>query len=606
MLKRVFLISLYFLVVAPPLFSDEPHQLEKIVVTPSRLPAQGGFAARSVTIIDGSIPEASIYTSIPDTIGAIGGIDIRRRGPEGVQADINIRGTTFEQNSVLIDGVRVNDPQTGHFNLDLPLTLEDIERIEILKGPASSIYGPNSFGGVINVITKRPEADKVTINSSGGSYDYFDINSSVSSVSGPLTNRFSIEEKRSTGYMPETEFNIFSLSNTSSLKTLFGIYDFFFGFLKKDFGADSFYSNLFSNEEEHTDTRFFKIDGEIEKDNLRIEPKLFLRRHRDKFMLDTNRPGWQTNYHTTYDYGIETNFVFEHPFMDVSYGFEVSRDRIDSTNLQTHKRDNLSLFTELSPKILDDLYLNIGIREDHFSSFGWECSPSVSAGYRLSDQLTVRGSAGRSYRIPTFTDLYYGDSANIGNSALRPESAWSYEAGMDYKIKFLELSATYFHRDTYDTIDWTRPLPTDPWRASNIGSVRTNGFELSLSLKPVNLFGSSPVKNIFFDYTTLDSYNKHDYLSKYALDYLKQHMTAGLEYEFMGFRNSWVINYKKRIGDSGFVVADTRVSKNILDKKGVILEAYLDISNIFDIDYSEQSNVPMPGRWIKSGVKFEF
>ena len=587
-------------------FAEEAQRLEKIVVTPSRFETDSASLTRSVTVLDRETIEDSGYSSIADIIGEMGAIDVRRRGVEGVQADISIRGTGFEQNTVMIDGVKINDPQTGHHDMDLPLTMGDVERIEILRGPASSLYGPNSFGGVINIITKRPAEKKITVNAAGGSFDYYKGGLSVSYPAGIVNNRFSFEERRSTGYMPETEFNTLSVADKAVIDTDYGSHSFLFGYTKKDFGADSFYSNLYPNEEEHTDTRFFNIESDIEKGDLRIRPKIFLKRHRDKFALDRNRPGWQTNYHTTYTYGGDLSFVLKGPFMDTAYGFEISRDTIDSTNTQGHSNTKDGIYLELLPHLGDYLHVDIGMREDYFSNFGWEYSPSISARYRLLECLSLRSAIGKSYRIPTFTDLYYNDVANIGNPNLRPESSWSYEIGADYKCGITSLSAAVFHRNSYDTIDWTRVSSRDPWRVSNTGTVDTNGLELEFAIIPKMTYGSIPIDKIFLNYVTLDSYRKHDYLSKYALDYLKQHISCGLEYTVLGFRNLWVLNYKKRIGDSGFLVVDTRVRKEVFRQKDTRCDFFFEISNVFDTDYSEQSDISMPGRWIKSGARFEF
>ena len=587
-------------------YSEEPHKLEKIVVTPSRITTPYANNPRSMDVLDNDMIAMSSYDAIADIIGNVGGVDIRRRGPEGVQSDVNIRGANFEENTVMIDGVRIDDPQTGHYTMDLPITRADVDRVEILKGPASSVYGPNSFGGVINIITKKPKETKISIDASGGSFDYFNTMLSAAFPLGALGNRFSIEESRSTGYMPETEFNILSLSDSANIKTDFGDYDFLFGYTKKDYGAASFYSNLYPNEEEHTDTRFFKISGKIEKGDLEISPRLFLRRHWDKFALDRNRPGWQTNYHTNYSYGAELNFVLKNSFMDTVYGFELSRDTIDSTNIQIHGRTREGIYMELSPHILEKLNLNIGMRADIFSDFGGELSPSINAVYELFKGLNLRGLIGRSYRIPTFTDLYYNDSANSGNSSLKPESSWTYEAGADYKPDPFFLSLTYFHRDSYDTIDWTRFNTASKWKASNIGSIATNGAEVSIGVSPKKCFRDVPIEKIFIEYTALDSYRKHDYLSKYALDYLKQQLSTGIEYELLGFKNSWVLNFKKRIGQDPYVTADMKLSKDIIRKGKLNFTAFLEATNLFDTDYSEQSDIPMPGRWLKAGAHLEF
>jgi iron complex outermembrane receptor protein len=247
------------------------------------------------------------------------------------------------------------------------------------------------------------------------------------------------------------------------------------------------------------------------------------------------------------------------------------------------------------------------MREDRFTYFGWQYSPSASARYELSERLAVRSSIGRSYRIPTFTDLYYKDSANIGNADLNPESAWNYEAGVDYRAAgIFEFSGTFFRRDSYDTIDWTRSSARDPWRVSNIGRIETNGLEIALSLKPPRVSDAISVGRLSLDYTALDQYRKHDYLSKYALDYLKQQITGAIDCDIFGIRNIWAINYKKRIGDSGYIVVDAAFSKAILKNGQAVVEAFLDVTNLFDEPYSEQSDIPMPGRWIKSGARAKF
>jgi iron complex outermembrane receptor protein len=230
----------------------------------------------------------------------------------------------------------------------------------------------------------------------------------------------------------------------------------------------------------------------------------------------------------------------------------------------------------------------------------------VGAVLAVFENLSLRGLIGRAYRIPTFTDLYYNDAANKGNSNLKPESAWSYEAGADLTGNNLRLSATYFHRDSYDTIDWIRYSTQSAWQASNIGTVDTNGAELYLGADLKSLLKGPILERASLVYNAVDSYAKHDYFSKYQLDYLKQQISAALEFGLFGFKNSWVLNYKKRIGDSGYITVDTRISGTIFKKGKRGLKVFLLITNIFDAAYSEQSNIEMPGRWIKAGGRFEF
>ena len=131
-------------------------------------------------------------------------------------------------------------------------------------------------------------------------------------------------------------------------------------------------------------------------------------------------------------------------------------------------------------------------------------------------------------------------------------------------------------------------------------------LELTLAISPEKIWDAAPVKKLYVMNTMLDIYAKHDYLSKYALDYLKEQLSAGADFEASGFKNSWVLNYKKRTGDSGYIVVDIKLSKEIIRKGRVSFEAYIEVSNLFGADYSEQSDVPMPGRWVVSGARLKF
>jgi len=608
MKKIAFIVFLSFAFPGACFPTDEEYQLERIVVTGSRLPANSLSQTRSVSIITSDHIKDSPYQALPDILSGLGGIDMRRRNQEGVQADISIRGTTFEQNQVLINGIKMGDPQTGHHTCDLPITRFDIGAIDILKGHGSSLYGPNAFGGVVNFITLRPQGDAIEIDSSGGTYDFCQAGLSVSNSFGAVCNRFSFDSSRSSGYRAETEFRTLTITETVSSELAGNRYDLLFGYSTKDFGADSFYSELYQNEEEHTDTRLFTVSGMIEEKGLNVVPKLFLKRLRDKFVLDRNRPGWATNYHTTYLYGGELGFVFESDAASVAYGVELAQETVDSTNLQEHHRTRSGFYIEASPRIGDTIILQTGVRADRYSGFDWEYTPSISASYELIPQCRVRSSIGRAFRVPTFTDLYYNDPANQGNAALRPESSWSYEVGVDAFLRGVTFQATAFRREGRDIIDWVKFVSASPWQAQNIGSVDTNGVELSCDIDVASGGGvCKRVRRLVVGTALLDSDYQQGYLSKYSLDYLKAHVFSNIEVALpCDLKNIWTISFKKRKGDSGYLVIDTRISRVIVRKERLLLEGFIEATNLGDSEYSEIGSVPMPGRWIKSGLRCVF
>jgi iron complex outermembrane receptor protein len=285
--------------------------------------------------------------------------------------------------------------------MDLPLTLADIERIEVLRGGGSSLYGPNALGGVINIITKEPEKREGELKLSFGDYALSQEAVSLSFPFKKFKNRISFEKKKSEGYIENTEFDITTLSLNSQI----GSFGLSFGLTDKEFGADSFYSNLYPQEYEETKTRFAQIRTKVKKGRITLEPKIYYRKHWDKFILDRTRPDWYVNYHTTYLYGGEIQSRILSPFGSFVFGGEIGGERIESTNLGDHSRLREALYLEFSRKTQDKLFLNLGVRGDHYSDWEWEGSPSLSLGYKVSPSLKLRTSLGRSFRVPTFTDL---------------------------------------------------------------------------------------------------------------------------------------------------------------------------------------------------------
>ncbi|MCK5347567.1 MAG: TonB-dependent receptor, partial [Candidatus Heimdallarchaeota archaeon] len=345
---------------------------------------------------------------------------------------ISVRGAPFEQTLVLLNGVRMNDPQTGHFTMDIPLTRLDVDRLDIVYGPSSAYYGSSGIGGTINILAKPPlEKPGVDIEFEGGQYDYFSGAISINAPVSVLKNKISFEASRSGGYRAETEFDKIIMNANSNLTFENGYIDFMFGYLRKDFGADSFYSQFYDNEEEHTDTRFFKLDASYRIDGIIFKPTIYYRRHWDKFILDRNRPDWYKNFHKNYLYGGEFEVIMKNPLGDLSYGMDLAREEIKSTSLGDHSRDRLAIFFE-NRTDFEKWFLDTSARIDYYSSFGWQFNPNLGIGIFINPEFKLRASAARSFRAPTFTDLYYVSPANVGNPDLTPEKAWSFDLGVDY------------------------------------------------------------------------------------------------------------------------------------------------------------------------------
>ncbi len=580
--------------------------LPPILVTPSRLPEDR--ALRSVSYITSEEFDRIIGGSITDFADELPSLDVRKRGAFGVQTDLNIRGATFEQSTVLVNGVRMNDPQTAHHNMDMPFTAMDIERLELLRGGGSALYGPDAFGGVLNIITKRPGARKAHAEFAVGQNGYIQGGVSVTQPAGPFKNRISFERKESSGHREATDFEITTVSFDSLLEGEFGEVEIVGGHTFKDFGAATFYSSLYPNEGEYTDTRLGIVRAKLEKDAVTVEPKIYYRRHWDRFVLDRDRRFWQRNTHKTYTFGADVQATIDTGLGTVLFGTELSWDKIVSTNINKHKRHRQALFAGYNCELPFGLAVNAALRGDRFSDFGWEVSPSVSAGYDLNDRVRLRSSVNRSYRIPSFTDLYYVSPANIGNESLKPESARSYEVGLDYRDSFMKVYTTFFARHARDVIDWTRNSAAEAWRAGNRGKIDTIGLESLLELDPAAFLGESFIEKITAGYDLIDAEEKNGggALSKYAMDYLKYNFHVKIDNALpFDVKNTLKFSYKERIGGQPYFLLDAGIYKRA-ELAGFDAEFYIEGTNLLNTSYSEISGLPAPGIWITGGVKTEF
>lgn len=579
---------------------ESTHTLEPIVIVPTKSSLLQSQDLRKINIISSPDIERLAVSSLPELLQHIIGVDIRQRGALGVQADLNLRGSNSEQILICVNGVRINDPQTAHHNMDLPVTLMDIERIEILPGHGSSIYGPGAFCGAVNIVTKEPRPQGLTLEAAGGD---FGLNSQGLSVNFPMVgvnNRLSFSRKESDGYRPDTDFKITSFALNSEKKFLIGKLEYLFGYTDKDFGANSFYSNLYPQEEEHTDMRFFNLKAHINSTILDIDSSVFYRRHSDKFILDRNRPSWYVNYHTSYSYGADLEALRNLAWGTVSAGAEVHEDKITSTRLGDHKRNSQAVYVQFQSLAEKRMLYDLGLRLDHYQTWGWQTSPSLSMGYKISPQLRLKTSFGCSFRIPSFTDLYYSSPANVGNENLTPEKAWSAELGLNFAEDMYSSELNYFCRWSEDLIGWTRSSSNAAWEARNIAEVDAEGIEFEFSLKPKDKCFSDI--HTGYIYQDLDS-DLVGLNTKYTLNFLQHHAYLGLDLTWpKEIVQNLTLSYKQRIDQRHYFLLDSRISKRI-EKDDFDLEIFLDITNLLNTSYSEQSDVYMPGRWIVGGVK---
>jgi len=575
--------------------AEEDLFLEPIIVTKSKIYLTRPYSIKYDNL--GSFAFASAIEAL-STLP----LDLQSRSPKAsIQTDFSLRGSTFQGVSLLINGQRINDPQTAHHNSDIPVTSEDIERIEIMPGVSSSVFGPDAIGGAINIILKKPQRKKRILEFKGGQYNTFSGLFSISDKINNLGVRLSLENEESDGFYEDTDFKKFTTSLNSSLDIPDGEFTINLGYQEKEFGAFDFYtpkSGFLSKE--WTKTYLLNTGLNLEKDGLIIKPNFVWRRHFDKFALDkTQLRSRYLNHHRTDMYTPNIYFQKEAGFLGkLGSGLEYGEERINSTNLGKHNRNHKSIFMDDSRDVTDKLSLGFSFRMDDFDTFHKVYTGSTNLRYMLFEASSIHCGVSRSMRIPSFTELYYSDPTTLGNANLASEKSLNYEAGYDYTKKGLSSGFTLFFRQEKDFLDWVKRTPTQgKWQIENITKADVAGIENYLKLK-------------LNDYLTLDSnytyINKYIYdqglLYKYGPNYIKHLINANCIFSLPFGIQTIGFSFKKKPVRRGWFLLNTHLSYQIKPK----FQVFLNVTNLLNVEYQEIEGIPQPGRWIEAGIRFEW
>jgi vitamin B12 transporter len=610
-------------------------ELEEIEVSAARIPAIFPEVARIVQVISNEELKKRPANNLADVLRHFQGIDIRQRGPEGIQADISIRGGSFDQTAILLNGINITDPQTGHHNLNIPLSFSQIERIEILEGPAARIYGPNAFSGAINIITKAKEKNSLHASYTYGSHNFSDIDVSGSFKTGQFSQSLSLNYKKSDGYINNTDFAVQNIFLHSTGKLNSGQLDYQIGYSIKDFGANSFYTPRFPDQFEQTKTLLtslrFKSNSAIN-----LTPAIYWRRHQDRFELFRyNRPDWYQghNYHLTDVFGLNVNSWFRSLVGKTAFGTELRSENIWSnvlgdklTNLvkapgedayfnRFKSRTSFSAFLEHTYTIRN-LYINAGVLAQRTSdlNLNWQFFPGIDISYNVLPEFKIFASAGKSLRLPTFTDLYYSGPTNVGNPELKPEETIHFESGVKYIRKGINGHLNIYHQQGSNLIDWVKLPDEDIWKTSNHTQISSVGFQVYTKFDFSRLFHQNfAVNYISTGYnTTLLKKEQTEYVSYYALDNLKHKFNLSLQHKILkNLFSSWNTIYQQRNGTYTFFQNNVGSEKAyepfwLVDWKvtyeGSIFDLNVSVNNLFDTSYFDFGNIQQPGRWIKAGL----
>ena len=559
----------------------------------------------SILTISNEEIKKSTATNVSELLQQVAGLDIRRRGAEGMQADLYIRGGSFDQTLLLIDGIKVEDPQTGHHTMNMTIPLEVIEKIEIIKGSASRIYGQNAFTGAVNIITKKEIKNDLSIELSNGSFDQkrggFTIQKELKN-SGIL---FNYSRKESEGYRYNTDYENDEFFIKSNFKIKDQKISAIGAFNERKFGANGFYASPAAIDQyEETQASLIGFSTTYKKNDLILKPKLYWKRNQDMYVYLRQDPSVYRNLHISNKVGAELNASTSNSLGNLGLGFDLSRVSLKSNNLGERKRTMLNMFVEQQVILNNDkIDFTPGLAITYFSDVSTKLNyqnnffnnlflyPGMDLGYRLNNKLKLYTNIGFTYRIPTYTDLFYSSPTTLGNENLKLEKALTKEIGLKYLKDDFNFNFSLYQRDASDIIDYVRNNEAEPWQASNIREINTSGFELNIGYK--FYLGSFRMQTINIGYSNIDDeLLETDFaFSRYALNSLKNQITGTYTFEINEKIYSTVA-YKnaERSDEEKYTVIDFRTSYK-LDKftLSVIL------NNILDSEYSETNLVPMPG-----------
>ena len=608
MKKIIFVILIIQLITSNVNAQENKKEIEldqvELMSSP-RIEVDKGDNSISMLTISNKEIKQSTATNVSELLQQVAGIDIRRRGAEGMQADLYIRGGSFDQTLLLIDGIKVEDPQTGHHTMNMTIPLDVIEKIEIIKGSASRIYGQNAFTGAVNIITKEKIKNDFSIELSNGSFDQKSGGFTIQKELKSSDILFNYSRKESDGYRYNTDYENDEFFIKSNFKIKDQEISTIGAFNERKFGANGFYASPAAIDQyEETQASLIGFSTTYRSDDLILKPKLYWKRNQDMYVYLRQDPSVYRNLHISNKVGIEINASTSNFLGNLGLGFDLSKVSLESNNLGERNRTMLNIFIEQQVQLKDDkIDFTPGVAITYFSDVSTKLNyknnffnnlffyPGMDLGYRLDNNLKLYTNIGFTYRIPTYTDLFYSSPTTLGNENLKLEKALTKEIGLKYLKDDFNFNFSLYQRDASDIIDYVRNNESDPWQANNIREINTNGFELNMGYK--FYLGSFRMQTINIGYSNIDDeLLETDFtFSRYALNSLKNQITGTYTFEINEKIYSTVA-YKnaERSNEEKYTVIDFKSSYK-LDKftLSVIL------NNILDTEYSETNLVPMPG-----------
>ncbi len=630
---------------AAPAATPIKSQTETMIVLGSATPVPLAESPRSVDVLP--LHGQTLSAESPqDFLRKDGSVFLEERGAGGGQADLVLRGGSFEQTLVLLNGFRVNDAQTSHHNLDLLVPMQAIDSIQVLEGAGSTLHGVDALSGVVDFLTAAPDHGSIFLRAGEGSFESNEETLLGGATRGSWSGRVASERNFSTGFtatpgyiaptyasgctpqqmvrdcLNDRDYRNEDVSAESWLGSRLGITDLLFASSDRSFGANQFYGPY--NSWERTKGWFASVRQEL---GAHMVAAFGYRRHTDDFVLLRNDPAFYANNHIdgSWQGSLRETLIMRKDSV-LLMGLEADGDSINSYNsaggvrsfaLGVHARNRGAGYIDFDLRPAKRRWsLSAGAREEIFSGGAQAVfSPELAGSFRVASELKLRGSGGYGFRIPTYTDLYYSDPSTLGNPKLKPESAWSGDGGVDWTPSAkLTLSVTGFYSQQHDTIDYVKSgtgsnpyLPASclanpswtpsTWCAANLNGLHFAGIETQFTWIP------KKGQVVRIGWTGLHGAQRalHGLQSEYVFNFPVENIhaswSAALGHDFV-LTNS--VQLAQRYQQTVYPVWNATLTHDAWK-----LRPYLRATNLSNTGYQEITGVNMPPRTIVGGVALQ-
>ncbi len=632
----------------------DEEELAEVTVSGTMAPLTQLQSVRPVCVLTRQDIEQAAAQSINDLFKLVTGVDVRQRGGFGIQTDISVDGGTFDQVTLLLNGIDIGNPQTGHLSADFPVSISDIERIEVLEGAASRVYGGQSFGGAINIVTKHETGRHVELAGAGGSYGTAEGEARLSLPLGRVSNRISGSGGRSDGGTLNSAWRKGQLYYQGDYEDKALRLDWQFGFSSKDYGANTFYSAKYPDQHENNQRFMTSVDAEyrVKSEEPRVKNKsnyleansnsslftlhssLFWNRSSDHYELVHGSP-FGENFHRTDVYGIKVGGHIDWLLGKTAASAVIRHENILSTNLgrdlapeqfvdirgeeadytRSDNRTTVSFSLEHNV-LLKHWTISAGLMVSMTSAIDhrFRFYPGVDVAYRPSSRWKVLFSYNKGFRLPTFTELYYKSPTHEGNRDLQPEHNHSFSLGVQHRWRGVDvLARAFYHRGSH-MIDWVMYSPDDIYHTAAF-DLDNVGAQVRGSISLPELLGHDTwVRSFSAGYTYIHQ-KKHDaqgvVKSNYAMEYLRHKVVASLTHRIVSrLAMTWDFRWQERVGSylSGGELVPYHPYA-MLDAKlmwdAPRYQVYAQATNITNHRYYDLGSVPQPGIWIMAGMKYK-